>query len=77
MTAKQAQEMGYHWDASVSGGDALAMRQCWLHNEMLSVAMKKAVETGVLPKHVDEDTYLKNWSGMKHVLQAALDAAGL
>jgi hypothetical protein len=43
--------------------------------EMLEAAMKKAVETGLLPKLVDEDTYLKNWSGMKAVLQAALDLA--
>lgn len=46
-------------------------------HEMLTAAMKKAVETGMLPKQVDEDTYLKNWSGMKQALQAALDAAGL
>lgn len=45
--------------------------------EMLKAAMKKAVETGMLPKHVNEETYLKNWSGMKKALQAALDAAGL
>lgn len=45
--------------------------------EMLAAAMKKAVESGVLPKHVDETTYLKNWAGMKQALQAALDAAGL
>lgn len=42
--------------------------------EMLTAAMKKAVETGLLPKHADEQTYIKNWDGMKAVLQAALDA---
>lgn len=46
-------------------------------DEMLAAAMKKAVETGVLPKIVDDATYLKNWQGMKQALQAALDAAGL
>jgi hypothetical protein len=30
MTAKQAQDMGYCWDAVVTGGDALVMRQNWL-----------------------------------------------
>lgn len=41
--------------------------------EMLEAAMKKAVETGLLPKHVDDETYLKNWAGIKAVLQAAVD----
>lgn len=45
--------------------------------QMLAAAMKKAVESGMLAKHVDEATYLKNWSGMKQALQAALDVAGL
>ena len=27
MTAKQAMEMGYRWEAVVTGGDALAIRQ--------------------------------------------------
>lgn len=43
--------------------------------EMLEAAMKKAVETGLIPKHVDEETYLKNWASLKAVLQAALDLA--
>lgn len=33
MTAKQAQEMGYRWEAVVSGGDALTMRQRWLQQQ--------------------------------------------
>lgn len=45
--------------------------------QMLAAAMKKAVETGMLAKLVDEETYLKNWNSMKQSLQAALDAAGL
>jgi hypothetical protein len=45
--------------------------------EMLEAAMKKAVETGLIPKHVDQETYLENWSSMKAVLQAALDLAEL
>jgi hypothetical protein len=43
--------------------------------EMLEAAMKKAVETGLIQTHVDQETYLKNWSSMKVVLQAALDLA--
>lgn len=30
MTAKHAMEMGYRWEAVVTGGDALTMRQQWL-----------------------------------------------
>jgi len=43
--------------------------------EMLEAAMKKAVQTGLVPKHVDGDTYLKNWDAMKQCLQAAQDVA--
>ena len=43
--------------------------------EMLAATMKQLVETGVLPKHVDEATYLKNYAGVKQALQAALDTA--
>lgn len=42
---------------------------------MLHAAMKKAVELGLIPKQVDAETYLKNWDGMKLILQAALDTA--
>ena len=42
--------------------------------EMLAAAMKNAVASGMLPKQVDEDTYLKNWAGMKVALRSALDA---
>ena len=40
--------------------------------EMLARAMKKAVEVGLLPKWADTEGYLKNWDGMKEVLQAAV-----
>lgn len=43
--------------------------------EMLEAAMKKAVETGLLPKFADGDTYLQRWGAMKQCLQAALDIA--
>lgn len=46
-------------------------------DEMLAAAMKKAVEAGLFPKQADQETYLKNWAGMRQALQAALDAAGL
>lgn len=45
--------------------------------EMLKAAMKKAVETGILRTSTDEESYLRNWNGMKKVLEAALQAAGL
>lgn len=44
-------------------------------DEMLQAAMQKAVETGLLPKFADPETYLKRWDGMKQCIQAALDAA--
>jgi hypothetical protein len=40
----------------------------------LQAAMKKAVELGLLPALVDQDTSAKHWDGMKAVLQAALGA---
>lgn len=43
--------------------------------EMLNAAMKKAVETGLVAKHLDPDTYLKQWDAIKACLQAALAAA--
>jgi hypothetical protein len=43
--------------------------------EMLNAAMKKAVELGLVPKHMSGDSYLKTWDAMKQSLQAALDAA--
>jgi len=41
---------------------------------MLAAAMKKAVELGIVPRHLDSESYLKTWSAMKACLQAALDA---
>lgn len=44
-------------------------------DEMLQIAMKKAVEVGLVPKFaIGEETYLKNWSGVKAILEAALAA---
>lgn len=43
--------------------------------EMLEAAMEKAVQTGMLPKYVDQETALINWASMKSVVQAALDLA--
>ena len=42
--------------------------------EMLIAAMKKAVEVGIVAKWADEETYLKNWGGMKEILKAAMAA---
>jgi hypothetical protein len=42
---------------------------------MLQAAMKKAVELSLFPAHADTDTYVKQWDGMKAILQASLDAA--
>lgn len=41
------------------------------NDAMLIRAMKKAVELGVFPKHVDEATYLRNWSALKEILEEA------
>lgn len=43
-------------------------------DEMLAAAMTSAVATGLLPKHLESDDYLKTWEAMKHTIQAALDA---
>ena len=44
-------------------------------NEMLTNAIVKAVELGMLPKFGSEEEYLKIWDNMKAILQAALDAS--
>ena len=43
-------------------------------DEMLTAAMKKAVAEGIFPKHTDTETYVKNWTRMKAVLQAAINS---
>ena len=43
--------------------------------EMLNAAMKKAVETGLVAKHLDPEAYLKQWDAMKACLSAALAVA--
>lgn len=41
-----------------------------LEIEKLNIAIKKAVEIGIFPKYVDQETYLKHRDGMKEVLKA-------
>jgi hypothetical protein len=41
--------------------------------EMLDVAMKKAVEAGLLPRHACREDLSVNQELIRHVLQAALD----
>ena len=42
--------------------------------EMLILAVRKAVQVGLLPSHnVNTETYLKNWDMIKQILKAALD----
>jgi hypothetical protein len=44
--------------------------------DMLQAAMKKAVETGLVPKYsAGEESYLKLWAAVKATIQAAIDAA--
>lgn len=43
--------------------------------QMLEAAMKAAVQAGLIPKQVDEATYLRNWSAMERCLDAALVAS--
>jgi hypothetical protein len=41
--------------------------------EMLNAAVKKAVAVGLIPKYAaGEEVYLKNWDGVKAVVEAAL-----
>lgn len=42
---------------------------------MLEAAMKQAVQTGLLPKYADEETYLNRWNSMNQCIQAAIDAS--
>ncbi len=41
--------------------------------EMLTAAMRKAVELGLFPKHAAVETYLKHWDGMRECLKAAIE----
>lgn len=41
--------------------------------DMLTAAMKKAVELGIFPQYAIDEQYLKNWSNMREVLAAALE----
>lgn len=46
-------------------------------DRQLRVAMKKAVQLGIFPKHTDAETYLKNWAAMEQLLSYILnDDAG-
>ena len=35
----------------------------------LQRAMRMAVESGMLPKYADEETYLRNWQTMRHIIE--------
>ena len=48
---------------------------CEVTQEMLSAAMGKAVELGIIPKWGDEESYVKLWDGMKQVIEAAIEEA--
>lgn len=43
-------------------------------DEMLAAAMKSAVATGLVSRHLESDDYLKTWESMRLALQAALDS---
>lgn len=45
--------------------------------EMLELAMKKAVEVGLLPKYVGLEEYHKNWEGMREVLETVCQSCDL
>jgi hypothetical protein len=53
-------------------GDKIPAVTITVDEAMLTAAMKKAVETKLVPKHVDTETYTRIWDAMKQVLQAAL-----
>lgn len=42
-------------------------------HDMLTAAMKKAVELKLIPKWGDEESSAKLWDGMKEVLEAGLN----
>jgi hypothetical protein len=45
-------------------------------HEMLTAAVKAAVNTGLLPRYaIGEESYLKNWAAVSGIMQAGLDAA--
>ncbi|KVC79503.1 hypothetical protein BGV71_12280 [Burkholderia ubonensis] len=44
-------------------------------DEMLTAALQKAVELGLLPKQAPTEVYLTNCDAIKAVVQAALDAS--
>lgn len=66
---KQVEWCGLH----AKQQDAIAAGR--VTQEMLNAGMKKAVELGLVQKHMDPDAYIKTWDAMKACLQAALDAA--
>lgn len=59
----------------VEGHETGKTDQNIITNKMLHAAVKEAVRLGVIPKYVDEDSYLKNWGHIKSILNAALEAA--
>lgn len=56
--------------AAAPSGDV--ERECT--HEMLCAAIKAAVQHKIIAAHADEETYLKNWAGMKEVIRAAITA---
>jgi hypothetical protein len=42
-------------------------------DEMLITAVKEAVKQGIIPKYASEELYLKNYKGMKKVLEKVLE----
>lgn len=44
-------------------------------NEMLKAAMRKAIETGLIPSYSHLDGYLRSWESLALVVQSAVDAA--
>lgn len=45
--------------------------------EMLAVAMKKAVETKLLPPILAADAYIEVWSAMQQILQEVMNSEPL
>lgn len=54
--------------ASTLGSDADILQR------KTEIAMKKAVELGMMPKFATECDYLRNWSDMKEVVRAILSS---
>lgn len=75
MTFQREVRKGFRTPEEIAAEAMATQADAVITDAMLQAAMKKAVELGFFPAHADTDTYMKQWDGMKAVLQAAVAAA--